>query len=105
MDLLENFLKYHLPGAQKSKVFSKLIITYFGNDKIFVIGLGESDGIITEQVRQNLIKRLEKAAKKIYFFSLFKNNEMFQLFSDSIAWCSYVWRLLTSATIHYQQRF
>ncbi len=49
MDLLQNFLKYQLPGAQKGEVFSKSLITYFGNDKIFVIGLGESDGIITEK--------------------------------------------------------
>lgn len=48
--------------------------------------MGESDGIITEQVKEHLIKRLSKAAKEIYFFSLFKNNEMFQMFSDNIAW-------------------
>jgi len=105
MDLLHNFLKYQLPGAQKGEVISKLIITYVGKDKVFVIGLGESDGIITEQLKGNLLKKVVKGLKKVYFFSLFKNDEMFQMFSDRIAWGSYVWIAThPEHTIHFDKQ-
>lgn len=89
--LLNNFLKFQLPGTKKGKLISPSIMTYVGEDKVFVIGFGESDGIITEDMRENLSKRLKKVFKKIYFFSLFRNNESFQELSERIAWGSYVW--------------
>lgn len=105
MDLLHNFLKYQLPGAQKGEVISKSLITYLANDKIFVIGLGKFDGIITEQVKKNIFNRLEKTAKKIYFFSLLDNSEMFQMFSDKIAWGSYAWiATQPEHTIHFDNQ-
>ena len=91
MNLLPSFLKHQLPGAQKGEAISKSIITYFDNEKTFVIGLGQFDGIITEQVKENLTKRLELSEKKVYFFSLIKNKKMFQMLCDRIAWGSYVW--------------
>ena len=105
MDLLHNFLKYQLPGSIKSDAISKSIVTYIGNDKVFVIGLGTLNGIINEQVKENLSKHLQRIDKKVYFFSLFNSNEMFQMHSDKIAWGSYVWiATQPDHTIHFDNK-
>jgi hypothetical protein len=46
--MLKSFIKNHLPTAKKHEELSKSMMTYSGEDKIFVIGLGNSNGVITE---------------------------------------------------------
>ena len=105
MDLLHNFLKHQLPGAQKGEVISKSITTYFEKDKTFVIGLGDRNGFISEQVKEDLFKGLKATKKKVYFFSLFESKETFQMFCDRISWGSYIWIATEPGhTIHFDSR-
>ena len=102
MNMLHTFLKYQLPGAVKSEVITKAIMTYLGSDKVFVIGSGSPDGIITEPLKENILNHFQQETKKIYFFSLFTNKEIFQAHCDEIAWGSYAWIATEPEhTIHY----
>lgn len=105
MDILHQFLKYQLPGAVKSERITKSIVTYTGEGKIFIIGTGTPDGIITQPVKENILKQLQQEKNKLYFFSLFNNMEMFQEYSDRIAWGSYVWIATEPEhTVHFDDR-
>lgn len=85
MNLLHSFINNHLPTAKKEKYFSKSIIRYSGNNKIFIIGLGNINGIITEQKKDEILKQLSKSENEVYFFTLFVNKETFQKNSDLIS--------------------
>lgn len=78
MNLQSSFINNHLPTAKKHEVLSKSIITYSGEDKIFVIGLGSLNGVITEQMRAEILKQLKPTQREVYFFTLFGNKEAFQ---------------------------
>ena len=105
MDILHQFLKYQLPGVVKSDRITKSIITYTGEDKVFIIGSGIPDGIITEPVKENVLKQFQQGTKKLYFFSLFNNMEMFQEYSDKMAWGSYAWIATEPEhTVHFDDR-
>lgn len=105
MNLLHSFIKTHLPTAKKEDYFSKSIITYSGDNKIFVIGLGNISGIITEQKKAEILKQLSRPQREVFFFTLFDNIEAFQKNSDFISWGSYVW-LATDPehTIHFDNK-
>lgn len=105
MDILHQFLKYQLPGAVKSDRITKSIITYTGEGKVFIIGTGTPNGIITEGVKENIIKQFPQETNKLYFFSLFNNIEMFQEYSDKLAWGSYAWITTEPEhTVHFDDR-
>lgn len=105
MDILHLFLKYQLPGAVKSEQITKSIITYTGEGKIFIIGTGTPYGIITEAVKENVLKQFQEGTAKVYFFSLFKNMETFQEYSDKLAWGSYAWITTEPEhTVHFDDR-
>jgi hypothetical protein len=78
MNLLNSFIKTHLPTAKKEDCFSKSIIAYSGDNKIFVIGLGNISGIITEQKKTEILKQLSRPQSEVFFFTLFDNIEAFQ---------------------------
>lgn len=105
MSLLHSFINFHLPRAKKGKHFSKSLISYSGDNKIFIIGLGNINGIITEQKKAEIEEQLDISHREIYFFTLFENIESFQKNSDSISWGSYVW-LATEPehTIHFDNK-
>jgi BsuBI/PstI restriction endonuclease domain len=90
MNMLNSFIKNHLSTAKKYEELSKSIITYSGEDKIFVIGLGNSNGIITEQKKAEILKQ-SNPVQQVYFFTLFETREVFQKYIDMIASGSYVW--------------
>lgn len=91
MNLLHSFVNNHLPRAKKHEELSKSIITYSGEDKIFVIGLGSISGVITEQKKAEILKQFKTNQREVYFFTLFETKEAFQKHSDMISWGSYVW--------------
>ena len=105
MNLLHSFINNHLPTAKKEEYFSKSIIRYSGDNKIFVIGLGDMSGVITEQRKDEILKQLSKSESEVYFFTLFDSKETFQKNSDLISWGSYVW-LATEPehTIHFDNK-
>jgi hypothetical protein len=105
MNLLTTFIKTHLPTAKKEDYLSKSIITYSGDNKIFVIGLGNISGVITEQKKVEILKQLSRPQSDVCFFTLFDSNEAFQKKSDLISWGSYVW-LATDPehTIHFDNK-
>lgn len=102
MNLLHSFLNHHLPTAKKEDAYSNSIIRYSGDNKIFIIGLGNIGGVITEQKKAEIFKQLSKFQNEVYFFTLFESKEAFQKTSDSVSWGSYVW-LATDPehTIHF----
>ncbi len=105
MSLLRSFINNHLPTVKKGEQFSKAILMYHSDDKIFVIGLGNNKGIITEQTKTEILKQHNNSNSKVYFFTLFDSKETFQKNSDSISWGSYVW-LATEPThtIHFDDK-
>ena len=105
MDLLHTFIKTHLPLAKKADYYSKSIIKYSGENKIFVIGLGNISGIITEQKKAEILKQLSRPQSEVSFFTLFNCKEAFQKNSNLISWGSYVW-LATEPehTIHFDNK-
>lgn len=105
MNLLHSFINNHLPTAKKEGCFSKSIIKYSGDNKIFIIGLGDISGVITEQKKDEILKQLSEPESKVYFFTLFDNKETFQKNSDLISWGSYAW-LATEPehTIHFDNK-
>ena len=105
MNLLDSFIKTHLPTAKEEAYFSKSIITYSGANKIFVIGLGNISGVITEQKKADILKQLSRPQSDVCFFTLFDSKEAFQKDSDLISWGSYVW-LATDPehTIHFDNK-
>ena len=105
MNLLHSFISIHLPTAKEEEYFSNSIVRYSGDKKIFVIGLGDNNGVITEQKKVEILKQLGKAETDVYFFTLFDSMEKFQENSDLISWGSYVW-LATEPqhTIHFDNK-
>lgn len=105
MNLLHSFINNHLPTAKIDEHFSKSIISYSDDNKVFIIGLGNINGVITEQKKAEILKQLSKSHSEIYFFTLFDSKEAFQKNSDSISWGSYVW-LATEPehTIHFDNK-
>lgn len=105
MNLLHSFISNHLPTAKKEVYFSESISIYSGDNKIFVIGLGDISGVITEQKKDEILKQLSKSESEVYFFTLFDSKETFQENSDLISWGSYVW-LATEPkhTIHFDNK-
>lgn len=91
MNSLNRFINNHLPTAKKKDCFSKSIIRYSADNNIFVIGLGNISGIITEQKKDEILKQLNRPENEVYFFTLFDNRETFQKNSDLISWGSYIW--------------
>lgn len=104
MNMLNSFINNHLPTAKKHEEFSKSIITYSVENKIFVIGLGNSTGIITEKKKAEIMKQFNPA-QLVYFFTLFETREAFQKYFDMISWGSYVW-IATELqhTIHFDNK-
>ena len=105
MDLLHTFIKTHLPLAKMEDYYSKSIIKYSGENKIFIIGLGNISGIITEQKKAEILKQLSRPQREVCFFTLFDCKEAFQKNSNLISWGSYVW-LATEPehTIHFDNK-
>lgn len=105
MNLLHSFINNHLPTAKKEEYFSNSIIRYSGDNKIFVIGLGDISGVITAQKKDEILKQLSKPESEIYFFTLFDSKETFQKNSDLISWGTFVW-LATEPehTIHFDDK-
>lgn len=91
MNLLHKFLTHQLPGAQKDEVISKSIATYSWEDKIFIIASGTKNGLLTEEVKEDLLMRLKSLKKTVYYFLLFKDKDEFQEFCDKISWGNYAW--------------
>jgi hypothetical protein len=103
--MLNSFIINHLPTAKKHEELSKSIITYSGDDKIFVIGLGSISGIITEQKKAKILKQIKRTQREVYFFTLFNNKEDFQKLIDKISWGSYVWIATEPEhTIHFDDK-
>jgi hypothetical protein len=105
MNLLNYFISNHLPKAIREEYFSKSIVKYSGDNKIFVIGLGDFSGVITEQKKDEILKQLSRPESEVYFFTLFDSKETFQKKSNLISWGSYVW-LATEPehTIHFDNK-
>ncbi len=104
MNMLNSFINNHLPTAKKHEELSKSLITYSGEDKIFVIGLGNSNGIITEKKKAEILKQFNPA-QRLYFFTLFESREILQKKIDMISWGSYVWVATEPKhTIHFDDR-
>ena len=87
--MLQKFIKYQLPKAEKANRISKGIICYVEEGKTFIIAY--KDEIITEKVKENFLTNINYKENEISFFSLFETREDFQTQSDGIAWGSYVW--------------
>jgi hypothetical protein len=105
MNLLQSFLNHHLPTAKKYKELSKSLVVYTGEDKLFVIGLGNAGSIITGEKKTEILKQFNNTQKKIYFMSLFATKEDFQKNVDIIAWGSYVWTAAEPEhTIHFDDK-
>jgi hypothetical protein len=77
MNLLDSFVNNHLPTAKRHEELSKSMITYLGDDKIFVIGLGSISGVITEQKKAELLKRFKMTPEEVCFITLFYNKKTF----------------------------
>jgi hypothetical protein len=104
MNLLHSFINNHLATAKKYKEISKSIITYTGEDKIFVIGLGHIAGIITEEKKAEILKQFDPS-QRVYFFTLFETREASQKYIDVVAWGSYVWIAKEPGhTIHFDDK-
>lgn len=105
MNLLHSFINNHLPTAKKDENFSKSIIRYSGDNKVFIIGLGNTKGVITEQKKREILKQLNNSESEVYFFTLFDNKETFQKNTDLISWGSYVWLATDPAhIIHFDNK-
>ena len=105
MNMLNSFINNHLPTAKQDEHYSKSIVRYSWDNKVFIIGLGDSGGVITEKKKAEMLKQLSRPESEVYFFTLFDSREAFQKNSDLISWGSYVW-LATDPehTIHFDNK-
>jgi hypothetical protein len=105
MNMLHSFINNHLPTAKVDESFSNSIIRYSSDNKVYIIGLGNINGVITEEKKTEIIKQLSNSDNEVYFFTLFDCKETFQKNIDLISWGSYVW-LETDPehTIHFDNK-
>ena len=74
-----------MPEAKKEEDFPKSILIYSGDNKIFLVGLGDNRGIITEQKKDEISEKISMPENEIYFFTLLDNKEIFNKNNDLIS--------------------
>ena len=80
MNLLHSFISIHLPTAKEEEYFSNSIVRYSGDKKIFVIGLGNNKGVITEQKKVEILRSAGAKIKNVN-----KNGQHLKI-SESLIW-------------------